>query len=261
MGLLQNDDNQPVVIIISPPPITNNEGNSGITAYTYTVNLSNPTFQTVTVNYSTNDGTATVADSDYVDNDGNLVFNPGDPLTKTITVNVNGERQFEGNENFTVKLNSATNADLGATTQVTGEITNDDNQPTISIDDVTRSEGNSGTVNFDFTVSLSNPSYQPIAVSYSTADNTATAGSDYNAISATGLNFNPGETKKIVSVVVNGDSLLESSIFLILPMQLLPITKALRRLTMMTIRLVFLSAMSALPKALVVQQTLSLPLV
>ncbi|HEY9302332.1 MAG TPA: Calx-beta domain-containing protein, partial [Phormidium sp.] len=208
-GTITNDDTQPT-ISISPATITNNEGNSGTTAYTYTVSLSNSTNQPVTVNYSTNDGTASVSDNDYVDNDRTLTFNPGDPLTQTITVNVNGDSKFETDEDFTVRLNSASNAILNATNQATGTIKNDDSQPTISINDITRSEGKSGTVNFDFTVTLSNVSSLPVTVSYSTADGTATAGSDYNSISTTQLTFNPGETSKTISVTVNGDALTES---------------------------------------------------
>ncbi|HEY9645021.1 MAG TPA: Calx-beta domain-containing protein, partial [Chroococcidiopsis sp.] len=111
-------------VSISPASITQLEGNSGTTAYVYTVTLSNASASPITVNYSTNNGTAT-AGSDYVDNDGALVFNPGDPLTQTITVLVNGDTTVEGDETFTVQLNSAVNAVLGTNT-ATGTLTNDD---------------------------------------------------------------------------------------------------------------------------------------
>ncbi len=45
---------------------------------------------------------------------------------------------------------------------------------------------------FVATVSLSGPSSQTITVDYATSDNTATAGDDYTAISATPLTFNLG---------------------------------------------------------------------
>src|SRR5207248_11384808 len=48
-----------------------------------------------------------------------------------------------------------------------------------------------------------------VTVNYSTADGTATAPSDYNAISSTETTFNPGETSKPVSVLVNGDTFVE----------------------------------------------------
>src|SRR5258708_9406770 len=57
-------------------------------------------------------------------------------------------------------------------------IVNDDTQPTISINDVSHNEGNSGTTSYAFTVSLSNASYQTVTVAYTTTDGTATTTSD-----------------------------------------------------------------------------------
>src|SRR5205823_1028339 len=99
-----------------------------------------------------------------------------------------------------------------------GTITNDDPVPAISINDATpHNEGNThdpggvpDETNHIFTVSLSNPSDETITVDYATADGSATAGSDYNAITTTTLTFNPGETSKLVTVVVKGDTTYES---------------------------------------------------
>ena len=54
--------------------------------------------------YTTNDGTATAANNDYVDNDGSLTFAGTSGETKTITVLVNGDTTVEPNETFTVAL-------------------------------------------------------------------------------------------------------------------------------------------------------------
>ncbi|PYI92889.1 MAG: hypothetical protein DMF03_01655, partial [Verrucomicrobia bacterium] len=78
-------------------------------------------------------------------------------------------------------------------------------QPVLSIDDVTVTQSSSGTTSAVFTVSLSMASAQPITVNYATADGTATAGGDYQAASGT-LTFNPGETSKTVTVLVNADA-------------------------------------------------------
>jgi len=80
----------------------------------------------------------------------------------------------------------------------------------VSIGDVTVSEGNTGSVNAYFPVSLSGPSTQTVTVTFSTANGTAIAGSDYVATSGT-LTFNPGETTKMITVVVNGDTLNEAN--------------------------------------------------
>lgn len=80
--------------------------------------------------------------------------------------------------------------------------------PSLQIDDVTATEGNSGTVAGTFSVALSAASTQPITVAYATGNDTATAGSDYQAASGT-LTFAPGETCKTITVLVNGDRLGE----------------------------------------------------
>jgi hypothetical protein len=76
--------------------------------------------------------------------------------------------------------------------------------PVLAIDDVTVTEGNSGTSNATFTVRLTDQSAQTVTVNYATADGTATAGADYQPASGT-LTFAPGETSKTVTVLVNGD--------------------------------------------------------
>src|SRR5262249_4772982 len=84
----------------------------------------------------------------------------------------------------------------------------DDLPPSLSINDVTQPEGNSGTTSFVFTVSLSQASGKTVTVNYATADGTATAGSDYTAASGT-LSFAPGDLSKTVTVLVNGDTAVE----------------------------------------------------
>jgi len=88
--------------------------------------------------------------------------------------------------------------------------------PSISINDATITEGNAGTVNAVFTVTLSNASDQIVTVDYATANVTATASTagtnavtgDYEPANGT-LTFNPGDTVKTLAVVINGDTLVE----------------------------------------------------
>ncbi|HYW70715.1 MAG TPA: Calx-beta domain-containing protein, partial [Pyrinomonadaceae bacterium] len=81
--------------------------------------------------------------------------------------------------------------------------------PDLSINDITLKEGNSGATTFMFTVTLSPASSQTVTVKYATANGAATAGSDYSAIAATELSFAPGESQKTISVLVNGDTIVE----------------------------------------------------
>jgi hypothetical protein len=81
--------------------------------------------------------------------------------------------------------------------------------PSISVNDVTIAEGNTGTKNATFTVSLSAASSQTVSVHYATLDGIATtAGGDYQAVSGT-LTFAPGVTSRPVTVLVNGDRVSE----------------------------------------------------
>jgi aryl-phospho-beta-D-glucosidase BglC (GH1 family) len=115
------------------------EGNSGFTDAAFVVSLSAPSGKTVTVNYSTQDGTAT-APSDYTAASGTLTFAPGE-TSKTIHIQVRGDTVVEPNETFFVNLSSPTNATI-ADGQGQGTILNDDvgPAPSISINDVTVTE-------------------------------------------------------------------------------------------------------------------------
>jgi len=88
------------------------------------------------------------------------------------------------------------------------ELKAQDLSPSISITDATVTEGNSGTVTATFQVDLSAPSSQPVSVTFSTANRTASAGTDYVGTSGS-LTFDPGETTKTITVVVEGNNTLE----------------------------------------------------
>jgi hypothetical protein len=189
--------------------VSQNEGNSGTTAFTFTVTLSAASASTVTVDFATADGTAT-APGDYAAASGTLTFNPG-VTSRTVTVNVAGDTSVEPNETFAVNLSNAGNATIAAATG-TGTIVNDDaaGLPSLSIDNVSQNEGNSGTSAYTFTVTLSAASASTVTVNFATADGTAVAGSDYTATSGT-LTFNPGVTTQAITVNVLGDTTVEAN--------------------------------------------------
>lgn len=99
------------------------EGNRGTKAFTFTVSLSGAASTPVTVHWATANGTAT-AGSDYRARSGVLTFAPGQ-TTKTVTVQVKGDRIKEPTETFSVRLSRPAHAVLGAAT-ATGTIVNDD---------------------------------------------------------------------------------------------------------------------------------------
>ncbi|KAA0255054.1 MAG: DNRLRE domain-containing protein [Acidobacteria bacterium] len=204
------DDDAPPTISIGDATVT--EGNSGSVNASFTVTLSAASGLTVTVMYATANGTAT-AGGDYTTTSGMLTFPPG-TTSQPVVVPVLGDTLDEANETFYVNLSSPTSATL-ADGQGQGTITDDDAQPSLSINDVTVSEGNSGSVDASFTVTLSAASGQTVTVAYATANGTATAGSDYSARSGT-LTFNPGTTTRPIVVPVLGDPVNEANeVFLV----------------------------------------------
>jgi hypothetical protein len=183
------------------------EGNSGAANMNFTVSLSGTSVQDVTVQYATADDTATTAGNDYTATSGTLTI-PAGNLTGTISVPIKGDTTVEAGKTFFVNLSSPTRATI-ADAQAVGTITNDDSTE-ISIDDASLAEGNSGTSNMTFTVSLSNPSASTIQVGYTTANDTASSGSDYTATSGT-LTFPIGVTTQTITVTVNGDTTIEQN--------------------------------------------------
>jgi hypothetical protein len=198
-------DGSPPVPSITIDDVTVTEGNTGTRAATFTVTLSVPCNQSVTMAYATADGSATAGD--YQAASGTLTFAPGE-TSKTITVLVIGDRVAEPNETIFVSLSNPTNATI-ADTQ--GVVTIIDDEPRISISDVSKKEGKKGqTTQFTFTVTLSAAYDQPVTMSFQTVNGTATTGDgDYVAKTGT-LTFKPGETSKTITIVVNGDSKKEA---------------------------------------------------
>jgi predicted extracellular nuclease len=188
------------------------EGDTGQVTATFTVSLSEPApVGGVTFDITTQDDTATTADNDYDSQSlsGQLI-DEGE-TTYIFDVLVNGDTDIEADETFKVVLSNASGATIIDDTGI-GTITNDD-FPTysLSIDDVSELEGDSGTTIFSFTVSLSNPAPAGgVSFDIATADNTAlVAEDDYEANEILGALIDEGETSYTFDVIVYGDTDVE----------------------------------------------------
>ena len=157
----------------------------------------------MTVDYVTQDLSA-VAGSDYLPASGTLTFVPGGQLTQQVAITVLGDRVFESDrETLLLALYSPSgNASVG----IGGYVHIRDDEPLISIspDVVTITEGNAGTTDAVFTVSLSAAYDEDVTVDYAAFDDTAVAGSDYLATAGT-LRIPAGETSQTIRVPVIGD--------------------------------------------------------
>ena len=216
-GTIQNDDTAPTFAINDQ---TVNEGNpSGTTTMTFTVTKTGTTAVSSTVAYTTTPGTAIGgaacgAGVDYMSTSGTLTFAAG-TTTQTIAVTVCRDLVFEANETFTVDLSAPSNATINDGSGL-GTINNDDTAPTLSINDVTVAEGNSGTTSLVFTVTQNAASGVATTVNFTTTPGTAAAGStcpgafDYETKAGTAT-VPAGSTSTTISVNVCGDTLFEAN--------------------------------------------------
>ena len=182
------------------------EGNSGTTQATFVVALSGPASQSVSFSFATSNGTAT-AGSDYIATSDSLTFAPGE-VEKPVVVLVNGDTVDEAQETYFLDISNVQNATVSSH-RGTGFIIDDDG-PTISINDISVTEGNSGTKSATFTLTLSGPSVEAIAVRAITSPGTAAAANDYNSINLVVV-FQPGTVTRTLDVGIIGDTNLESN--------------------------------------------------
>ena len=178
-----------------------------------TVNRINGTVGAVTVRYATTDGNAllypsAMAGSDYTATSGTLSFANGE-FSKSFTVPITNDTVFEHDETFSATLSAPTNgASLGSQSSVMVIIAENDPQPQVSIADASLLEGNSGTSNMTFTLTLTGATTLPATVAYSTYSRSALAGEDFQTVSES-VRFNVGETQKTINVPIIGDTAVE----------------------------------------------------
>ncbi len=114
---LQNQAANATVGVIIPPGLAISdlsifEGNTGTSQLVFTVAISEAPQTTVTVDFATDDMTATAEDGDYVPTSGTLTWLAGDAEPKTITVTTNGDPRYEATELLAVILSNVTGAVL-----------------------------------------------------------------------------------------------------------------------------------------------------
>lgn len=194
------------VAIASPRVFASSVGVSeASTGSVIVVNLSEAHSSAVTVEWSTQDGSAT-SGLDYVAAGGSLTFAPGQ-TSKPVDIPLLGDSIDEEDETFFVRLTNVSGAQAGASGTIT--VIDDDPEPSISIDDVSVFESDNRSTMATFTVTLSSESSRTVFCWASTGDGTAKAGTDYVALSSTKITFQPGETSQTISVEIVGDDFAE----------------------------------------------------
>jgi len=197
------NDDFPVASISVAPASVAEDGSANLI---YTVTLSQAPTSAVSIGFSIG-GTAT-SGTDYAAVSSPLVIAAGQ-TSGTITVDPTLDATVEPDETVVISLNAGSGYIVGSPSSATGTILNDD-QPALSINDVSQNEGNAGNTAFTFIVSLSQPAGSGgVSFDIATANGTATAGTDYVASSVNALTIPAGSSSATFTVQVMGDTLNE----------------------------------------------------
>ncbi|MEW7280779.1 Calx-beta domain-containing protein, partial [Aquimarina sp. 2201CG1-2-11] len=202
IGTINDDDPVPTVSIND---VTVDEGDNAV----FTVSLSNPSSEAITVTFTVDDATAVETD-DYTEPTLTVIIPAGDS-SASITVATVEDTTNEPQETFEVNITDAETNTTNTTLTVTnaqgiGTIDDDDPVPTVSINDVTVDEGDNAV----FTVSLSNPSSEAITVTFTVDDATAVETDDYTEPTLTVI-IPAGDSSASITVATVEDLFHEST--------------------------------------------------
>jgi hypothetical protein len=196
-------DDDPVASVDAIALLT--EGDSGTSTADLTVTLTSAAFQPTTIGYSTEDFSAT-GGSDFTATSGQLVIAIGQ-TTGTISIPIVGDTTPEDTEAFFVNLLTTDNGSLNATKKqaAVGIYDNDTGgRPTVSVaKTATVKEGDRGTGNILFNVTLSSAATERTEVAWKTTQWTATT-ADFERANGK-IIFQAGQRSKSISVDVKGD--------------------------------------------------------
>jgi hypothetical protein len=164
----------------------------------------------VTVDYTTNAGTA-IPGADYTGSSGTLSWNDGDAAPKPFNVPVIDDAAAEGDETFVSSLgNVSGGATLGSRSSATVTIQDDEaagSPGTFAFGSSNYSVNEGGTLTA--VVRRVGGSAGIAAVSYATADGSATSGADYTSASNT-LTWGDGDTvDKTLQITITNDTVQE----------------------------------------------------
>ncbi|MFY0654339.1 MAG: hypothetical protein JXQ96_20045, partial [Cyclobacteriaceae bacterium] len=217
-GQIDNDDSALINILTAGNVVEMNEGEANTA--TFTVTLSSPVDVDVTVQHATGDDEATAGDGDFTSTTGTTTFLAHTTTSQTIDVPIIGDNKVELSEFFDMLIDQLVATDGTGVRDVsinlaqnTARITNDDAATIVVSDGTPDFEGDSGTTDFDFLVTLSSPVDADVEILYNTVDGTASANiAPFDFTSTSGTLVFPAEgtnNAQTITVPVIGDLILE----------------------------------------------------
>ncbi len=221
-GTIRNDDLPDAPSLsIEAANATRDEGDAGPTAFTFTVTRSGNLNTATTVDYTVTGSGDTPADvNDFNSNilpTGTVAFGSGQ-ASRTITINVDGDLDFEPDESFAVTLFNPSGGATIDTASATGTISNDELPPVPSLSIATansvRDEGDTGTTQLTFTVTRSGNLANATTVDFTVSGSGASPAdiNDFNGsvLPAGTVGFASGQASRTITINVSGDRDLEA---------------------------------------------------
>lgn len=210
VGTLTNDDagEKPAYAISNATLV---EGNASTTNMTFTITRTGSTAVAGSVKYFTQTIGQATAPADFTARTPTAISFPVGVTSKTFTVAIKGDLVAEPDEYFQVGLSDGVNGDLPSFPYGYGLIVNDDSNatPSVSINDVTTTEGDGFSKNVTFTVTRSGNLAGTTSLKFITQNGTAIAPGDYTAKALTSLSFAAGQTSKTIVVTLKSDGVAE----------------------------------------------------
>ena len=212
VGTILDDDtgSTPVSTASVSSQSTLEGGDGSTTPLVFTVVVDPPSPSPVEIAFETRDDSATQGDADYTSTTGTVVV-PANAAGESFTVDVLGDDDVEDLERFFVDLRLVSGSVTLATSTTTGFIVNDDSTfdgPEVSMSDPRQLEGDSGLTDMIFEITLSKTDPAPVTLSYTTEEDEALAGADFEPRSGT-VQIAPGDTNAFVSIPIVGDTSIE----------------------------------------------------
>jgi hypothetical protein len=197
-SIIESNETFPSYLSITPANVNLSEGNSGTTAFTFTIVRSGDTSSGASVDYTVTGNGATASDfAGGVLPSGRVTFAAGE-TSKTITINAVGDLVIEGDESFTVTLSNASSGAEITTSSAQGTILNDD-QPGIFVSQTsglsTSESGGSAT----FTVVLTHAPTSNVVITV-TSLNTTEGVVNVSQLTFTSSNWNIAQTVIVTGV-------------------------------------------------------------
>jgi len=204
-GTIENDDGP--VLTVATTDVVEGAAGDNVTA-AFEVTMTETSADDVTVQYTTQDGTATAPD-DYLATSGTLTIAAGG-LSGTVSVPIVGDDIGEEDETFTLTLSNAVGATLAVAAAATAVTIIDDDLPDLTVTTTPVLEGEAGdNVSALFQATLSQAADTVVTVTYTTQDGTATAPGDYASTTGT-LTIAKGAVSGTVAVPIVGDNVAEA---------------------------------------------------